>query len=60
MALALQYSQPVQSRYSAPGPATAKCWSNPSLHEEFSDLIEWRDRMYALKGHWSINSQVLV
>lgn len=46
MALALQYLQPVQSRYSAPGPATAKCWSNPSLHEEFSDLIEWRDRIY--------------
>ena len=46
MALALQYLNPVESIYSAQGPAAAKCWTNWELHEEYSDLIEWRDWLY--------------
>ena len=46
MALALQYVKPIESKYSAPGPAVAECWTNQALCEEYSDLIQWRDRLY--------------
>ena len=46
MALALQYVNPVEHKYSAPGPAVADCWTHRELLEEFSDLIEWRDWIY--------------
>lgn len=46
MALAIQYVKPIESKYSAPGPAVAECWANPALIDEYSDLVEWRDRLY--------------
>jgi glutathione S-transferase len=46
MSLTLQYVKPVAYKYSAQGPASAKCWSTSELFNEFKDLIEWRDSLY--------------
>ncbi|PIE19803.1 MAG: glutathione S-transferase [Proteobacteria bacterium] len=47
MALALQCVSPVDDRYITLGPASRRCWSQPRLLEQFGDLIEWRDAIYA-------------
>jgi len=48
MSLTLQYVKPVAHKYSAQGPASAKCWSTSELLNEFKDLIEWRDSLYQI------------
>lgn len=47
MASALQGVSPVDDRYIRLGPATRLTWTLPELATEFSDLITWRDRLYA-------------
>lgn len=40
--------QVVRPREGAPlGPATREAWTNERLAEEFADLLEWRDAIYA-------------
>lgn len=47
MAVALQFVKPIRSKFSAHGPAVEACWTDISLSDEFKDLIEWRDWLYA-------------
>ena len=47
MAIALQFVKPIKSKFSAQGPAVESCWTDPILSDEFKDLIEWRDWLYA-------------
>ncbi|OIP34929.1 MAG: hypothetical protein AUK47_17435 [Deltaproteobacteria bacterium CG2_30_63_29] len=47
MAVSLQVVEPVAERYIELGPALRECWREPSLSQEFSDLVEWRDEIYA-------------
>jgi len=47
MAASLQFLRPVADLYMPIGPATRRCWSNPDLADEFSDLLAWRDQIYA-------------
>ena len=47
MAASLQFVRPVADLFMPIGPATRRCWSNPDLADEFGDLVEWRDRIYA-------------
>lgn len=46
MASCLQGVSPVADRYIPLGPATRKAWTGGALAAEYSDLIEWRDRLY--------------
>jgi glutathione S-transferase len=46
MAVTLQMVKPVDERFIKIGPATRDVWTQPDLAREFSDLIEWRDRLY--------------
>ena len=46
-ATALQLVSPVAGDYIRIGSAVRKHWRIPELEEEFSDLVEWRDRIYA-------------
>jgi len=40
--------QVVRPRAAAPfGPATREAWTNDAIAEEFGDLLEWRDAIYA-------------
>ncbi len=43
----LQGVSPVADRFIELGPATRRAWTIEPLAEEFSDLIVWRDRLYA-------------
>lgn len=43
---ALQFVRPVADAYIPLGPASREAWSDPDLGE-YSDLLAWRDRMYA-------------
>lgn len=47
LASALQGVSPVDDRYIRLGPGTRLTWTIPELATEFSDLIAWRDRLYA-------------
>jgi glutathione S-transferase len=47
MASCLQGIAPVADEYIALGPATRQVWTQPELGTEFSDLVAWRDRLYA-------------
>lgn len=46
-AVCLQGVLPVDARYLRIGPATRRCWTDARLAQEFRDLIEWRDGIYA-------------
>jgi glutathione S-transferase len=48
MASALQGVTPVDNRYIRLGPGTRRAWTLPEIATEFSDLLAWRDRLYAL------------
>lgn len=45
MAAVLEVIAPIAQHEPPLGPATASCWYNEALAEEFSDLIEWRNRL---------------
>lgn len=45
-AASLQFLQPVDQRFIALGPASRKIWTDP-LANEFSDVLAWRDAIYA-------------
>lgn len=47
MATSLQFVLPVDARYIALGPATRAAWTNPTLAEDYADVLAWRDRLYA-------------
>ena len=47
MASVLQGVAPVSGQYIRLGPATRGVWTQPALAAEFSDLIAWRDELYA-------------
>lgn len=47
MAVVLQFVEPVSDRYVRLRPATRREWRDAELAEEFSDLVAWRDRIYA-------------
>lgn len=47
MAVALQVIEPVSDQYLRIGPHTRLCWTDPDFAEDFSDLLAWRDRIYA-------------
>ena len=44
---ALQVIRPVRSRHIPLGPASQSCWTCAELAQEFSDLLAWRDGVYA-------------
>lgn len=50
-AVALQGVAPVADAYVRLGPASRRAWTNPELAAEYSDLIAWRDRLYARHRH---------
>lgn len=43
----LQFVAPVSDRVVPLEPATRRSFSNPELAQEFSDLVAWRDELYA-------------
>jgi glutathione S-transferase len=43
----LQIVSPVSNEYLRLGPATRDVWTTPSLKDAFSDLVAWRDDVYA-------------
>lgn len=47
MATALQFVSPVDDRHIRLGPATRRAWTDLDLAGELTDLIEWRDQLYA-------------
>lgn len=47
IASSLQFVVPVDDAYIPLGPATRRAWTNAPLADEFSDLVAWRDRLYA-------------
>lgn len=47
MAVTLQPVEPVSDSHLFLGPATRRAWTEPSLAEEFADLLAWRDAVYA-------------
>lgn len=47
MASCLQGISAVADEYIPLGPATRAVWTQPELIAEFSDLVTWRDRLYA-------------
>lgn len=49
MATSLQFIQPVGDEYMALGPATREAWTHSTLAAEHSDLLAWRDRLYAAR-----------
>ena len=49
MATSLQFVLPVAERYMSLGPATREAWTHPTLASEYSDLLAWRDGVYATR-----------
>jgi glutathione S-transferase len=47
MAGLLQAVAPVSNEYIRLGPATRAIWSRPALAADFTDLVAWRDALYA-------------
>lgn len=47
MASCLQGISAVADQYIPLGPATRAVWTQPEMAAEFSDLVTWRDRLYA-------------
>ena len=47
MASALQFVAPVGDEHIRLGPATRRAWTDLDLAGELTDLIEWRDQLYA-------------
>jgi glutathione S-transferase len=47
MSVVLQCVRPVAARFIRLGPAMREVWTNDVLAEEFADLVEWRDALYA-------------
>lgn len=47
MASALQFVSPVGDQHIRLGPATRRAWTDLELAGELTDLIEWRDQLYA-------------
>jgi glutathione S-transferase len=47
MALLLQGVAPVADQYIRLGRATRRIWTREALAAEFSELIAWRDELYA-------------
>lgn len=47
MAVALQVISPQPGKWMRLGPASRVCWTHPELANEFSDLLAWRDNLYA-------------
>ena len=47
MAVVLQMVKPVADRWITLGPAIREVWTNDELARDFSDLVEWRDGLYA-------------
>lgn len=47
MAAALQFVSPVADRFIPLGPATRRAWTDLELAGELTDLLEWRDQLYA-------------
>jgi len=47
MASTLQGVSPVDNRYIQLGPALRRAWTREELAAEYSDLVAWRDRLYA-------------
>ena len=47
VAAALQFVLPVDGRYVALGRATREAWTHARLAADYSDLLAWRDRLYA-------------
>jgi len=47
MASALQFVSPVDDRHIRLGPATRRAWTDLELAGELTDLLEWRDQLYA-------------
>lgn len=50
MAAALQFVDPVGGPLFPLGPAYRPCWREPTLAEEFADLLAWRDGVWAELG----------
>jgi len=46
LAVTLQMIEPIGNKYIPLDSDTESCWKTPELKEEFSDLIEWRNRIY--------------
>ena len=46
MATLLQGISPVGNGYIRLGPATRRAWTRPTLAEDYSDLVRWRDNLY--------------
>ena len=51
MAVGLQMVAPVANAFVPLGPATRRCWSVPSLASKYTDLVAWRDELYAKHRH---------
>lgn len=45
MAAVLEVIAPIAEAEPPLGPATQSCWNDPSLADEFQDLLEWRKRL---------------
>lgn len=49
MAAALQFVSPVGDEHIRLGPASRRAWTDLDLAGELTDLIEWRDQLYAAR-----------
>jgi glutathione S-transferase len=49
MAAALQFVAPVADEHLRLGPATRRAWTDLDLAGELTDLLEWRDQLYAAR-----------
>ena len=49
MASALQFVAPVGDEHIRLGPATRRAWTDLDLAGELTDLLEWRDQLYATR-----------
>ncbi|HUS63968.1 MAG TPA: glutathione S-transferase [Kofleriaceae bacterium] len=47
MAAALQFVRPMPTGVAEMGPATRRVWTDLELAGEYTDLLEWRDQLYA-------------
>lgn len=47
MATTLQFVRPLQTGIAPLGPATRRAWTDLELAGEYTDLLEWRDQLYA-------------
>ncbi len=47
MAVVLEVVAPIADTQPPLGPATQRCWNNPTLAAEFEDLLDWRGRLAA-------------